>query len=209
MTDRHAAPPAPPASPWPRRSADLLFRVPTEDDVAPLLAWRNDPRVGYWLIRTRADEASMRTSLRGPRDPDDFSAVAVHDGEVVAAAYLSVSDGMGQDVGTGHVRAEGLLGWNVAPGCWGRGFATQIARTLLEVAFDELRLHRVTAGCFADNTASWRVMERVGMRREQHGVKDSWHADLGWVDGYTYAMLREEWQDGLSARRGGRCRPAP
>ena len=52
---------------------------------------------------------------------------------------------------------------------------------------------RVTAGCFADNTPSWRVMERIGMRREQHGVKDSWHAELGWVDGYTYGILREEW----------------
>lgn len=31
------------------------------------------------------------------------------------------------------------------------------------------------------------------MRREQHGVKDSWHADLGWIDGYTYGILREEW----------------
>lgn len=51
----------------------------------------------------------------------------------------------------------------------------------------------MTAGCFADNTASWRVMDKAGMRREQHGVKDSWHAELGWVDGYTYAMLREEW----------------
>ena len=49
------------------------------------------------------------------------------------------------------------------------------------------------AGCFADNTPSWRVMERIGMRREQHGVKDSWHAELGWVDGYTYGILREEW----------------
>lgn len=187
--------PAPPASPWPRRSGDLLFRVPTEDDVTPLLAWRNDPRVGYWLIRTRADEAAMRESFRRGLDPDDASAVVLLDGEVVAAAYLSVSDGMGQDLGTGHLRAEGLLGWNVAPHHWGRGFGTRIAQELLDVAFGELRLHRVTAGCFADNTASWRVMEKVGMRREQHGVQDSWHAELGWVDGLTYAMLRQEWQE--------------
>lgn len=63
------------------------------------------------------------------------------------------------------------------------------------LAFDDLGLHRVTAGCFADNTASWRVMEKVGMRREQHGVRDSWHASLGWLDGYTCAILAEEWRD--------------
>lgn len=31
------------------------------------------------------------------------------------------------------------------------------------------------------------------MRREQHDIKDSWHAELGWLDGYTYAILRLEW----------------
>ena len=54
---------------------------------------------------------------------------------------------------------------------------------------------------------SWRVMEKCGMRREQHGVQDSWHAELGWVDGYTYAILAEDWRDRLvadaSAQRSG------
>jgi hypothetical protein len=35
-------------------------------------------------------------------------------------------------------------------------------------------------------------MEKVGMRREQHGISDSWHAELGWVDGFTYAVLAQE-----------------
>ncbi|MEZ5096160.1 MAG: DNA methyltransferase [Nocardioides sp.] len=40
-------------------------------------------------------------------------------------------------------------------------------------------------------------LEKAGMRREQHGVEDSWHADLGWVDGYRYAMLARV--EGLAA----------
>ena len=32
------------------------------------------------------------------------------------------------------------------------------------------------------------------MRREQHGVRDGWHADLGSIDGYTYAILADEWR---------------
>ena len=63
---------------------------------------------------------------------------------------------------------------------------------MLDLAFDDLGLRRVTAGCFAANTGSWRVMEKCGMRREQHGVRDSWHAELGWVDGYTYAVLADD-----------------
>jgi RimJ/RimL family protein N-acetyltransferase len=61
-------------------------------------------------------------------------------------------------------------------------------------AFGRLAVRRITAGCFADNLASVRVLEKVGMRREQHGIGDSWHAELGWVDGYTYALLAETWR---------------
>ncbi len=199
-------------SPWPRRTPDLLLRRPVEADLPSLLAWRNAPEVSRWLLRTRADEGAMRAALRGDDDPDDHSCVAVHDGRVVAAGYLSVVDGMGQDTGSAHRGAEGLLGWNVDPAWWGRGFGTQVASALLDAAFGVLGLRRVTAGCFADNTGSWRVMEKVGMRREQHGVEDSWHAELGWVDGYTYALLRPEWEGrrrrgvvsgGGAARAGG------
>jgi hypothetical protein len=51
------------------------------------------------------------------------------------------------------------------------------------------------------------VMERLGMRREQHGVRDSWHAELGWIDGCTYGILAEEWRSQAARRRD--ARPAP
>ena len=110
--------------------------------------------------RAEVDAAAMRERLLTGPDPHDHSCVVVLGQAVVGMGYLEVCDGMGQDGGSEHRGAEGLLGWT----------------------------HR----------ASWRIMEKLGMRREQHGVQDSWHADLGWVDGYTYAMLRSEWE----ARRG-------
>jgi RimJ/RimL family protein N-acetyltransferase len=61
-------------------------------------------------------------------------------------------------------------------------------------AFTELGVRRITAGCFADNLASVRILEGLGMRREQHGVEDSWHEELGWIDGYTYGLLASEWR---------------
>ncbi|WP_367616930.1 GNAT family N-acetyltransferase [Curtobacterium flaccumfaciens] len=55
----------------------------------------------------------------------------------------------------------------------GRGLGTDLARGLLTAAFDTLRLRRVAASCNADNVASARVLEKNGMRREQHGIEDS------------------------------------
>jgi RimJ/RimL family protein N-acetyltransferase len=89
---------------------------------------------------------------------------------------------------------EGLIGYIVHPDFAGRGVASDLARGLLAAAFGHLGLRRVTAGCNADNAPSVRVLEKAGMRREQHGVEDSWHAELGWVDGYQYAMLAREWE---------------
>jgi RimJ/RimL family protein N-acetyltransferase len=179
---------------WPRTAGPLVLRPPTNDDLDEVLGWRNRPEVTRWLLRTTVEPDSFRRAwLDSVEDPNQQAVVAVLDGSVIGTGSLDVRDGMGQHHGDAWRGAEGLLGYLVDPAHAGNGHATEIARALLDVAFTELGLHRVTAGCFADNVASWRVMEKLGMRREQHGVQDSWHAELGWIDGYTYGILAEEW----------------
>lgn len=171
----------------------LLLREAREADLARLLSIRDDPGVHRFLLHTSVDpEVFHREWLAAATSQTDFSCVAEVDDEVVAMGFLEIVDGMGQPgmpQGT-----DGVIGYIVDPRFTGRGFATGIARGLLAAAFDHLGLRRVTAGCFADNTASARVLERAGMRREQHGIEDSWHAELGWVDGYTYGILASEWR---------------
>ena len=57
----------------------------------------------------------------------------------------------------------------------------------------DLGVRRVVADCFAANESSWRLMERVGMRRQSYTVRDSLHRSGEWLDGMTYALLAEEW----------------
>lgn len=181
-----------PTAPWPARSGSLVLRDPRPDEIDELLALRNDPAVNRWMLKTHAEpEAFRREWLAVPDSATDFSCVADLDGRAVGLGFLDVVDGMGQPgmpVGT-----QAGIGYVLAPDVWGRGLATDLARGLLTAAFDVLGLRRVTAGCYADNHASARVLEKAGMRREQHGVQDSWHAELGWVDGYEYALLAHEW----------------
>ncbi len=182
---------------WPRPAGPLQLRPPTNADIDQVLTWRGQPQVTKWLLHTTVDPIDFRRVwLDAVADPLDHSVVADLDGVAVATGSLEVRDGMGQADGDAWRVSEGVLGYTVDPSHSGRGYATEIARALLDVAFTELRLHRVTAGCFAGNIASWKVMEKLGMRREQHGIRDSWHARLGWVDGYTYAILRDEWPTG-------------
>jgi len=56
------------------------------------------------------------------------------------------------------------LGYRFRPASWGRGYATEAARAVLACAFEELGAPRVVADADAANTASLRVLEKIGMR---------------------------------------------
>jgi hypothetical protein len=88
---------------------------------------------------------------------------------------------------------QGELGWTFDPVFGGKGYATEAVRALIGLCFGPLGLRRVHADCFFDNEPSWRLMERVGMRRELYSVKESLHRTKGWLDGLSYALLAEEW----------------
>lgn len=181
---------------WPRTAGPLTLCPPTVPDIEQAVTWRNSPEVTCWLLRTTVDPGTYTRSWL-EEDPDSIGVAAHVDGELVGTGSLDIVDAMGQ-VHAGESiwrRAQAGIGYTIDPAHAGRGYATHLARALLSIAFDDLGLHRVTAGCFADNTPSWRAMERIGMRREQHGIKDSWHAELGWLDGYTYGILCEEWAE--------------
>ena len=181
------------ATPWPMHVGSLLLREAGPADVDRLLTFRNDPAVNRFMLHTNVDPEKFRNDwLAVPNSDVDFSCVAELDGTVVAMGFLEIVDGSGQPgVPKG---TDGLIGYIVDPAYSGRGVASDLARGLLRAAFDVLGLRRVRADCYADNVASVRVLEKAGMRREQHGIEDSWHAELGWVDGYEYGILAREWQ---------------
>jgi RimJ/RimL family protein N-acetyltransferase len=186
-------------SPWPMRVGSLLLRDPTPDDIEPLLAFRNDEAANRFMIRTSVEpDVFRREWLAVPQSESDFSCVVELGDDVVAMGFLEVVDGLGQP--GMPLRTEGVIGYIVDPHSWGQGVGSGLAYGLLAAAFGSLGLRRLTASCNADNPASVRIVEGLGMRREQQGVADSWHAELGWVDGYQYAMLNTEWQERQRAR---------
>jgi RimJ/RimL family protein N-acetyltransferase len=186
---------------WPQRTERLLLRKVREDDIDRLLEFRNKPEVYQWLLKTHVDADAFRAAwMKTLTNPRDYSSVAELDGIVIGTASLDVHDGMGQDSAEPTVAAEAGIGYILDPAYAGQGFATEIGTALLRICFEELGVRRVWAGCFADNTASSRVLEKIGMRLEQYGVQDSWHAELGWIDGCTYALLAEEWLSSAAAR---------
>ncbi len=170
----------------------LGLRSARGEDIDRILEFRNLHEVTRWLLRTEVDPASFRAAWeRAATDANDHSVVVTRDGVVIGTVSLDVVDGIGQPGMPPGTEAE--LGYVFDPAFSGHGYATEAATAMVAYAFERLGVRRITAGCFADNLASVRILEKIGMRREQHGVGDSWHAELGWVDGYTYALLAEAW----------------
>ncbi|MGH2617335.1 MAG: GNAT family N-acetyltransferase [Thermomicrobiales bacterium] len=85
------------------------------------------------------------------------------------------------------------IGWCLNPRFHGQGYATEAAAALLRYGFETLRLHRIIATCQPENVPSWRVMEKLGMRREAHFRKAHLRDETTWWDEYFYALLAEEW----------------
>jgi RimJ/RimL family protein N-acetyltransferase len=176
------------------RTDRLELRLVRDEDIDRILEYRNLPEVTWWLLRTEVDPASFRAAWRrAAEDPNDHGVAVVLDGVVIGTVSLYVVNGMGQPGMPERTEAE--LGYIFDPAYGGQGYATEAVTAMVAYAFDQLGVRRITAGCFAGNVASVRILEKVGMRREQHGLSDSWHAELGWVDGYTYGLLAREWRE--------------
>lgn len=176
---------------WPRTTERLTLRPASAADAEAMFAYRSDASVARWMTLLPTDLVAWRADF-GSRHP--YALMIELDGEPIGDLFLKTEDAWSQaevrDRAT-DVLAE--VGWCLAPAHEGRGYATEAVRDLLSVAFEGLGLHRVVAHCFADNDPSWRLMERIGMRREAHTVRDALHRDGRWYDGYTYAMLADEW----------------
>lgn len=171
----------------------LELRPVRDQDIDRVLEYRNLPEVTRWLLRTDVEPAVFRVAWRrAAKDPDNHGMAVILDNIVIGTVSLDVVDGMGQS--GMPTRTEAELGYIFDPKYGGNGYATEAVTAMVGYSFDQLGVRRITAGCYADNLASVRLLERIGMRREQHGVGDSWHAELGWVDGYTYALLSETWR---------------
>ncbi len=95
------------------------------------------------------------------------------------------------------------LGYVFNPVYYGNGYATESCRAVIEYGFNILEVRRIVAMCNPQNTRSWKLLERLNMRREGCLRKNIFfkldtYGDPIWIDTYEYAVLAEEWSSGIS-----------
>jgi RimJ/RimL family protein N-acetyltransferase len=200
------APVLPPALGRPLRTDRLTLRPATRDDAEPTWEYRRLDSVNEWLAGCPADLDGYRAVFAEPARLATTVIVALgHEptAPVVGDFMLRRRDAWAQLEVADRARGrEAELGWVLAPAHTGRGYATEAVRALLRHCFEDLAVHRVTANCFLGNETSRRLMERVGMRREAHAVRESLHRSGRWLDTVGYAVLDDEWAATSANRRG-------
>ena len=159
---------------------DALYAYQSRADVARYL---------YWGPRTEdevRDALEKKVNAVAIRSEGDILALAV----VVKATTELIGDVVLQLLSREHRLGE--FGYIVHPDHRGRGYATEAGRAVLRLAFQDLGLHRVIGSTEARNTASARVLEKLGMRREAHFVENE-YVKGEWQSELVYAILDREW----------------
>lgn len=117
------------------------------------------------------------------------------DGTLLGAVALTITPA--------HAVAE--LGYWIGVAAWGRGYATEAAAALCDLAFGTLGTHRIQARHYVRNPASGRVMQKLGMRHEGT-LRDAVRKGGRFEDLALYAVLAPEWpavRPALPARASG------
>jgi RimJ/RimL family protein N-acetyltransferase len=185
----------------PVRTERLVIRPYTADDLDDFADIQRRPDVVeymFWPIRDRAaSKRHLADRCRKTRleQGHDFLGLAV---ELPDEPSLNPRPGSGRVIGDvslllRNVPARQLeVGWVMNPDFAGKGYATEASRAMLDIAFRRAGAHRVVAQLDARNTASARMAERLGMRREGH-FREELRVKGEWVDSLYYAVLADEW----------------
>jgi RimJ/RimL family protein N-acetyltransferase len=177
---------------YPILTRRLLLRPFAMDDLAGLHAIQSRLDVTRYLMWGPRSLAEVRKVLakraRTTTLEDEGDALNL-------AMTLPESGALVGDVSLRWVSAEhrqGEIGFVLHPDHHGKGFAGEAGAVMLRLGFEGLGLHRVVGRCDARNTASAKVMERLGMRREAH-FRQNEIVKGEWTDELVYAMLADEW----------------
>jgi [ribosomal protein S5]-alanine N-acetyltransferase len=166
--------------------ADDIHEYASDPEVVRLMIWGPNTREATREFLNRALEAQMQW----PRADVGLAIELKSERRTIGSIELRTEAGANHTADFGYVLNRKY---------WGHGYMTECARAILNVAFNHLNLHRVWATCHAQNHASYRVMEKLGMRREALFVKNAMEKGE-WRDTYLYAILAEEWRDGSKNR---------
>jgi len=163
---------------WAEYQVNIQSVPYTRKDVETLVAMFSDP--SYW----ETGHPELPSTGNGAGLLQIFA--VVFEGKVIGEVALNQR---GED--RPNERAE--LAYSLSRQHWGKGLMTEAARVVMNWAFQTYSFNRIYAWCDPRNIGSWRVLEKLGMKRE-----GQLRSHLKWNDEFRdqlyYGILRAEWK---------------
>lgn len=177
----------------------LRLRDFIEDDWKAVLMYQSDPlylRYNPWQERTEAEvrafvQMFLDHQQKRPRHKFQLAiTLPAENGRLIGNCGIRLE-------APGAWEAD--IGYELDPRYWGRGYATEAARAMLNFGFTELGVHRISAFCIAENVGSAHVLEKIGMQREGRLRENEWMKGRWW-DTLVYGILEPEWRAQASSQ---------
>jgi len=170
----------------------LILRPYQETDFAAVHSYASNPEnVTYMLFGPNNEEETraflsfaMGNTAKDPIINYELAVTLKSTGQLIGGCNLATDDDCG------------AVGWILHKDHWQQGYGTEIARALLTYGFDVLDMRRIIATCCTENHGSYKLMEKLGMRREathQDCRKAREEYEREYYDEYQYAILKDEW----------------
>lgn len=145
---------------WEDRDRDLFHEINSDDTVMAFFPMR----------RNRAESDALFDMIRAKIAETGYGFPAVElkeSGEVIGFTGLN-------KVYSADIKPDGTpeIGWRMTTRHWGKGYATEAARAMITLAFEERGHDQLVSFAVADNHRSTAVMERLGMKRDCDGDFD-------------------------------------
>jgi ribosomal-protein-alanine N-acetyltransferase len=174
------------------RTERLLLRKLSPDDAREVFAYASDPEVARhttWEAHRSVEESGefLEKVAERYRLGSHASWGVVHE----ESGRLIGTCGFDSSWAPAHNRAE--LGYVLSREFWGRGIMPEAARAVIGFGFEQMGLNKVVARCLVENTASERVMRKLGMtfegiQRQEVFIKGAYR------DIKVYSILRSEFR---------------
>jgi RimJ/RimL family protein N-acetyltransferase len=174
------------------KTSRLWLRDFVADDWYALFAYQSDPRyLRFYPPEVMIPEESQRLVnmfIEGqraqPRHKFQFAVILPDENRLIGNCGIRKQT---------PSASEADIGYEFDPEHWGRGYATEAAHEVLRFGFEQLKLHRITAECIADNIASAHVLEKIGMKLEGR-LREKEYFKGRWWDHLLYGILEREWK---------------
>jgi RimJ/RimL family protein N-acetyltransferase len=186
-------------------TARLVLRRFVENDLPAFHAYRNDPilaRHQSWEAFNLTEAAAFihEHQAKGAGLPGQWLQIAIvrrDSDELIGDCAFQVH---AEDI------RQATVGITLAQEYQQQGYAAEAMTCLLQHLFETMKLHRVMADTDPGNTASMKLLERLGLRHEGHLKQSLWFKGR-WADEYLYAILSDEWRAKASARHKASSEP--